>query len=60
MTLQEAIEILENFQGEDFVENWTDYLSAFQLSIEALKKIKAARAYSLDWVNDLLPGETKE
>lgn len=60
MTLQEAIKTLENFEGEDFVDDWAHYLAAFQLGIEALKKIQYLRSHQHFSYLEPLPGETKE
>lgn len=60
MTLQEAIKLLKQDLDDPGSVDILDLNKAQELGIEALKEIKAARAYSLNWVNDLLPSETKE
>ena len=54
MTIEEAIENLENMDGDKFGE------AALQLGIEALKRVEGNRSFgtTANWV--LLPGEKED
>ena len=59
MTLDEAIEIKQNHQRLHLDEYYPELLAADNLSIEALKRVKADRTIPYPVISDLLPGETE-
>ena len=60
MTIDKAIEILNNHQVDLSLTPATDLRDAVKLSIEALKRIKTYR-HSIGWrPSILLPGESKD
>jgi len=60
MTLEEAIKILERHYVLYFDVPRAKLIEASNLSIEALKAIKAQRTAYDFYSKDLLPGETEE
>ena len=60
MTLETAIEVLEQEVGGRFFASCHDWDNAILLGIEALKLEKRYRQYNIHLPVELLPGETKE
>lgn len=60
MTIDEAIEELE--QAKPYITDWKSVhcRNALQLGIEALKRVAKMRTYKPDPPGLLLPGETEE
>ena len=59
MTIDEAIKTLENEVRIAEVNDHLRELATFQLSIEALKRVKGARTNLYQRYSHLLPGETE-
>lgn len=59
MTIDKAIEILEDYQADMGLTPATDLRDAFDLGIEALRLIKALRDYEITSRTNCLPGESK-
>ena len=59
MTIDEAIKILERWKGARLSVGYFDDVRAFQLGIEALKRLKEQRVLEACERNYLLPGETE-
>lgn len=60
MTIDKAIEILENAEACSDVVPVEDYLTARRLGIEALKEVQAQRNIFPKGSYKLFPGETKD
>ena len=59
MTLDQAIEIIENFLRGDEPDEPSDLPTAFRLSIEALKRVGETRKDMYRWDLTPLPGENE-
>ncbi len=60
MTLQEAIEAIEDTYDESWVKYNPSMQNALKLGSEALKRVKGLRVYEVGPVQVMLPGETEE
>lgn len=60
MTLEKAIEILEQDLNTHLMLNQMDQANAIKLGIEAMKRAQRQRKTWLKLPDALLPGETKE
>ncbi len=60
MTIDKAVEILDNYQADMCLTPATDLRDAVKLGIEALKRINEIRESPLGYTEFRLPGETKE
>ena len=58
MTLEEAIEIMNNLCMRGYKLTTKEHYAALKLAIEALKRIKYQREHPARWELPLLPGET--
>lgn len=60
MTIDEALETLQNEQRRNYTEKESTIYKARELGIEALKRIKECRLADNMIAEDYLPGETEE
>lgn len=60
MTIEKAIEVLQESKIYPMPVSITDVATAKQLGIEALKRLHYTRQGSIHDYTNLLPGETKE
>ena len=60
MTIDKAIEELQNWNSATFETRFVSFSAALNLGIEALKRCKRFRDNSRTWGYKPLPGETEE
>jgi hypothetical protein len=60
MTLEKAIETIEQRIDKPLMDWCVEDFRALQLGIEALKEVKRLRSYKAFYVQKLLPGEADE
>jgi len=60
MTIEKAIEILDDSTDLANISPYPDFAEALSLGVEALKARKARQEHLTPLLRQLLPGETKE